>query len=268
MKQFTVIGGGTMGSAFAAALLANNVAGAESIVICEAVPARRTHLQEHHGVHVTDDPVHAAQEAPVIVLAVKPQDFPAVAERLQGMVEPEQLVVSIMAGVPMARLRDDLGHRSVVRVMPNTPAQVSEGMLVWTAAAEVTPEQRGAVQRMLATMGRELYVPNERLIDMATAVSGSGPGFVFLLIEAMIDGAVQIGMPRELAEELVLQTVKGSAAFAQQSDAHVATLRNMVTSPGGTTAAGLLAMEHHGVRVGTMEAVIRAYQRALELGQS
>jgi pyrroline-5-carboxylate reductase len=140
-------------------------------------------------------------------------------------------------------------------------------MLVWTASSEVSAEQRASLQHMLATMGREIYVPNERQVDMATAVSGSGPGFVFLLIEAMIEGGVQIGLARELAEELVLQTVKGSAAFAQESDEHVAALRNMVTSPGGTTAAGLLAMENHGVRMGTMDAIIQAYRRAIELGQ-
>ncbi|HJN91121.1 MAG TPA: pyrroline-5-carboxylate reductase [Dehalococcoidia bacterium] len=267
MKQFSVVGGGTMGSTIVAALLANEIATPAGVVICEAVAARRSHLEQEFGVAVTDDPALAASEAPVVFIAVKPQDFPTVAAKLQGLIRPEQLIVSIMAGITVEALRAGLGHRSVVRVMPNTPAQIAQGMLVWTASSEVSDEQRAELQRMLATMGREIYVPSERQIDMATAVSGSGPGFVFLLIEAMIEGGVQIGLPRELAEELVLQTVRGSAAFAQESDEHVAALRNMVTSPGGTTAAGLLAMENHGVRMGTMDAIIQAYRRATELGQ-
>lgn len=267
MKEFSVIGGGTMGSTIVAALLANEITTPDAVVICEAVSSRRAHLETEFGVTLTDDPVEAAAEAPVIFVAVKPQDFPSVATKLQGLIRPEQLIVSIMAGVTIDTLRDGLGHRGVVRVMPNTPAQIAEGMLVWTASSEVSAEQRADLQRMLATMGREIYVPNERQVDMATAVSGSGPGFVFLVIEAMIEGGVQIGLDRELAEELVLQTVKGSAAFAQESDEHVAALRNMVTSPGGTTAAGLLAMENHGVRMGTMDAIIQAYRRAIELGQ-
>ncbi len=267
MKQFSVIGGGTMGSTILAAILANKIAPPEALVVCEAVAARRAYLEAEFACAVTDDAAHAAAEAPIVFIAVKPQDFPAVADKLQGLILPEQLVVSIMAGVTIDSLRDGLGHRSVVRVMPNTPAQIAEGMLVWTAAEEVSDEQRATVQQMLATMGREIYVPSERQVDMATAVSGSGPGFVFLFIEAMIEGGVQIGLSRELAEELVLQTVKGSAAFAQDSDEHVAALRNMVTSPGGTTAAGLLAMEKNGVRIGTMDAIIQAYRRATELGQ-
>ena len=267
MKQFGVIGGGTMGGTFVAALLANEIATPDAVAVCEVVESRRDWLRDEYGVQVTDDAAVAAKDAPVVFMAVKPQDFPAAAKPLQGLIGPEQLVVSIMAGITIDSLRDGLGHRAVVRVMPNTPAQIGEGMLVWTASEEVSAEQRSAVQRMLATMGHELYVPAERQIDMATAVSGSGPGFVYLVIESMIDGAVQIGLSRELAEELVLQTVKGSAQFAQESDSHVAALRNMVTSPGGTTAAGLRAMERHGVRTGTIEAIVEAYRRAQELGQ-
>ena len=267
MKQFGVIGGGTMGGTFVAALLTTKIASPDAITVCEIVESRRDWLRDEFAVRVTDDAAEAAKDAPLVLMAVKPQDFAAVAKPLQGLIRPEQLVVSIMAGVTMDSLRDGLGHRSVVRVMPNTPAQIGQGMLVWTASEEVSAEQRSAVQRLLATMGRELYLPLERQIDMATAVSGSGPGFIYLVIEAMIDGAVQIGLSRELAEELVLQTVKGSAQFAQESDAHVAALRNMVTSPGGTTAAGLRAMERHGTRTGTIEAIIEAYRRAQELGQ-
>ena len=267
MKQFGVIGGGTMGGTFVAALLVNEIATPDAISVCEVVESRRHWLSGEYGVQVTDDPALAAKDAPVVFIAVKPQDFGTAAEPLQGLIRPEQLVVSIMAGITIDKLCDSLGHHVVVRVMPNTPAQIGEGMLVWTASDKVSTEQRGAVQRILATMGHELYVPSERQIDMATAVSGSGPGFVYLMIESMIDGAVQIGLSREMAQEMVLQTVKGSAQFAQESDTHIAELRNMVTSPGGTTAAGLRAMEQHAARTGTIEAIVEAYRRAQELGQ-
>ena len=267
-KAFCVIGGGTMGQTFSRALISNGLATPDAITICEISAPRREVLESELGVRVTADPVEAAQGAPVVFMAVKPQDFPSVGSVLQGMILPEQLVVSIMAGVPIHTLRDHLGHRAVVRAMPNTPAQIGQGVTAWTVPPEVSDEQRRGVAAMLATLGREIYVPDERHIDMATAVSGSGPGFVFLILEAMIDGAVQIGMRRELAAELVYQTALGSAAYAQKSGLHPAVLRDMVTSPGGTTAEGLRAMEQHGVRAGTMEAIISAYRRTRELGEA
>ncbi|MEE9277527.1 MAG: pyrroline-5-carboxylate reductase [Dehalococcoidia bacterium] len=266
-KAFCIIGGGTMGMTLSRALIASQLAAPDAITVCEIDAKRRATLQEAVGVQVTGCAADAAAAAPIVLLAVKPQDFPAVGKALQGLIRPEQLVVSIMAGVAIATVRDHLGHRAVVRAMPNTPAQIRQGLTVWTASAEVSETQRSAVQRMLASMGREIYVPEERHIDMATAVSGSGPGFFFLLLEAMIDGAVQIGMRRETAMEMVYQTALGSAAFAQQSGLHPAVLRDMVTSPGGTTAEGLWAMEEHGVRAGVISAITAAYRRTQELGQ-
>ena len=266
-KQFAIIGGGTMGEAFTRALLANNLASASAICVCEINASRRQQLQDQLGVQGTDSASVAAESAPVVVLAVKPQDFATVGGALQGLVLPDQLVLSIMAGVSISTLRDTLGHRALVRAMPNTPAQIGQGYTVWTASAEVTEAQQALVRRMLATMGTEVLVPDERHVDMATAVSGSGPGFFFLFLEAMIDGAVQIGLRRELATEMVYQTALGSAALARQSGEHPAALRDMVTSPGGTTAEGLLAMERQGVRAGTIEAILAAYRRAQALGQ-
>ena len=265
---FCVIGGGTMGATFSRALLSNDLATPDTITICEVAAPRREALADELGVRVTGDPVEAVRGAAVVFMAVKPQDFPSVGGVLQGLILPEQLIVSIMAGVPIRTLRDHLGHRAVVRAMPNTPAQIGQGITAWTAPPEVSDDQRRRVAAMLGTLGREIYVPDERHIDMATAVSGSGPGFVFLMLEAMIDGAVQIGMRRELAAELVYQTVLGSAAYAQNSGLHPAVLRDMVTSPGGTTAEGLRAMEQNGVRAGTMEAIIAAYRRTRELGEA
>ncbi len=267
-KAFCVIGGGVMGQTITRSLIGSGLAAAPAITVCEVAAPRRQSLEADLGVAATGDAVAAADGAPVVVLAVKPQDFPAVGGALQGFILPEQLVLSIMAGVTMQTLRDRLGHRAVVRAMPNTPAQIGQGLTAWTASAEVTESQRALVGQMLATLGRAIPVQDERHIDMATAVSGSGPGFFFLILEALIDGAVQIGMRRELATELVYQTALGSAAFAQESGLHPAVLRDMVTSPGGTTAEGLRAMEEKGVRAGTMEAIIAAYRRTRELGEA
>ena len=267
-KAFCVVGGGVMGQTICRSLIGGGLAAAGAIAVCEVAAPRRETLQRDLGVAATGDAVAAADGAPVVVLAVKPQDFPAVGGALQGLILPEQLVVSIMAGVTMRTLRERLGHRAVVRAMPNTPAQIGQGLTAWTPSPEVTEAQRELVGRMLDTLGRAILVPDERHIDMATAVSGSGPGFFFLFLESLIDGAVQIGMRRETATELVYQTALGSAAFAQESGLHPAVLRDMVTSPGGTTSEGLRAMEEKGVRAGTMEAIIAAYRRTRELGEA
>ena len=267
-KAFAIIGGGTMGETFTRALVVNKLAAPAAITVCDTSETRRNTLQTKLGVQVTADAEAAAAEAPLVFMAVKPQDFAEVSGSLQGLILPDQLVLSIMAGVPIRTLRDHLGHRAVVRAMPNTPAQIGQGLTVWTAPEEVSAAQRTQVGQLLATLGQEIYVPDERHIDMATAVSGSGPGFVFLILEALVDGAVQIGMRRELAAELVYQTVLGSTLYAKESGLHPAVLRDMVTSPGGTTAEGLRALEQQGVRAGTMEAVIAAYRRTRELGES
>lgn len=266
-KAYCIIGGGVMGEAIGRSLISTATAPASAIIICDIDAKRRSYLKSELGVTVTGEHAEASQAAPVVVLSVKPQDFRAISNSLQGRILPEQLVLSIMAGVSVGTLRNQLGHRALARVMPNTPAQIGKGMAVWTATPEVNDEQRAVVRRILQALGTELYVPDERYIDMATAVSGSGPGFLFLILEAMIDGAVQIGMRRELAAEIVYQTALGSAAFAQQSKLHTAVLRDQVTSPGGTTAEGLRALEQQGVRAGIIEAIVAAYERTLELGQ-
>ena len=266
-KGYCIIGGGVMGEAIGRSLISTGTAPASAITICEIDSKRRSSLARDLGVSVTGEHAEASQAALVVVLAIKPQDFQIIGNSLQGQILPEQLVLSIMAGVSIGTLRNQLGHRALVRVMPNTPAQIGKGMAVWTATPEVNDEQRATVRHILQMLGIELYVPDERYIDMATAVSGSGPGFFFLILEAMIDGAVQIGMRRELAAEMVYQTALGSAAFAQQSKLHTAVLRDQVTSPGGTTAEGLRAMEQRGVRAGIIEAIVAAYERTLELGQ-
>ncbi|MDH5201593.1 MAG: pyrroline-5-carboxylate reductase [Candidatus Bathyarchaeota archaeon] len=246
--RLAFIGGGFMGEAMISAVLRGNVAAPDALSVGEVSEERRRHLQSRYGVGVSADNAEAARGADIVVLAVKPQEFAAVARGLRDHLGSEQTVASIMAGVRIDAIREALGHRALVRVMPNTAALVGEAMSLWTATEEVDTDRREQVRRILAAMGKEMYVTDEKYLDIATAVSGSGPGFVFLLLEAFIDGAVHIGLRREAATETVLQTVLGSVRMAQETGKHPAELRNMVTSPGGTTAEGLRVLEEAGVR--------------------
>jgi pyrroline-5-carboxylate reductase len=176
-------------------------------------------------------------------------------------------VFSIVAGMPLGTIRAGLQHGAVVRVMPNTPAQIQEGMSVWIAAPAVTEAQRSQARSILQTMGLEMYVVHEDALDMATAVSGTGPTYVFMLMEALVDAAVHLGFSRSEAKTIVLQTVIGSAKFAQQSDRHLAELRNMVTSPGGTSAEAIYQLEKGGMRTVLSKAVWAAYQKSRFLGE-
>ena len=185
---------------------------------------------------------------------------------LGGQLKPTQLVLSIIAGARINTLSQGLKHGCIVRVMPNTPAQIGEGISVWTATAEVTEQQRGWARAILRAMGREIYVDDENYIDMATAVSGSGPAYFFLVIESLVDAAVGIGLPREMAQELVVQTMLGSGHFIQKSGKEPAELRRMVTSPGGTTAEALLHLEKGKFSQLIIEAVRAAYNKAKKLG--
>lgn len=261
--KVAIIGGGVMGEAILSATLDAGLLSAGDVTVCELVEGRRATLAAAYGVAVTADAGACLAQAEVAILSIKPQDLHSVRGTLPG----DALLISIMAGVRIATLQKELGHGRVVRVMPNTPVSVKAGMSVWTATAAVTPAQRALAQSLLSAIGREIYVDDEKKIDMATAVSGSGPGYVFLFIEAMIDGAVSIGLTRSQATEMVLQTVYGSARYAQDSGKPAAELRGMVTSPAGTTAAGLFELEKASVRAAIIESIKAAHRRAIELGE-
>ena len=264
--KLAFIGGGVMGEAIIAGVLGKGLAQPSDVAVCEIVPPRRDYLSQTHGVTVTESALEAAVRADVVVLAVKPQEFADTAKGLAGALKPGQTVMSIMAGVTISGIQAALGHQAVVRAIPNTPAQISEGMTVWTATPAVTEASREAVRGVLAVLGQEIYVADEKYVDMATAVSSSGPAYVFLVIEAMIDAAVHIGLRREMATAMVIQTVLGSARYAQATGKHPADLRNQVTSPGGTTTEGLRVLENAGLRAAFMEAIAAAYDKARLLG--
>jgi len=266
-SNIVFIGGGVMAEAFIRGILARGLAGPERITVSEPLPPRREYLTANLGVRVIDDNAAAARLADIIVLAVKPQAAAAALAPLNGALSPSALVISIMAGVRLATIERLVGSPAIVRAMPNTPAQIGEGVSAWTSTAAVSELQTEQARALLSALGEEIQVANEDYVDMATALSGSGPAYVFLFIEALIDAGVQIGLPRPVAERMANQTVRGSALFAQRAGQHPAILRNMVTSPGGTTAAGLFALERGGLRAALTDAVLAAYQRAQTLGR-
>lgn len=265
--RIAFIGGGTMGEAMIHALLRTGQVTADQITASDVLPERLEELRARYGVHVTTDNAEAASEADIVILAVKPQTLPDVMAGLRGRIRPTALVFSIVAGMPIATISKGLEHAAIVRTMPNTPAQIGEGMTVWTASPSVTDVQRAQAQAIMKAMGLELYVAHEDALNMATAVSGTGPTYVFLLMEALVDAAVHLGFSRREALLLVTQTVLGSAKFAAQSTRHLAELRNMVTSPGGTSAEAIYQLEKGGLRTVLSKAVWAAYKKSRLLGQ-
>ena len=267
MPQIAFIGGGVMAEAMITAIIENSVARPDEIVVGEIDAERRAALSEKHGVRAVPDNADAVMSADsggLNIVALKPQHIEALSVlRTSNPVSGPFL--SIAAGVRIERLRELTGCDQIIRVMPNTPAQIGHGMSVWMATPDVSEPQRDLARQILGAMGRELEVHDERYIDMATALSGSGPGYVFLFLEAMIDAGVHIGLPRDQAELLARQTLFGSAALADQSGTHPAELRNMVTSPGGTTAEGIAALEDGGLRAAVTQAVIAAYEKSRQL---
>src|SRR5829696_8685945 len=265
-KKIAFIGPGVMAEAMIAGLLRKKLATSESIVASGPREERGMELHKKYGIEMTMDNASAISQADVVVLSVKPQRLSEVMKGLKG-IHSEALVLSIVAGASIKKISTGLKHKSVVRSMPNTPGQIGEGITVWTSSKEVTEEQQEMARAILGALGEEVFVEDESYLDMATALSGSGPSYVFLFTEALIDAGVHMGFPRRIAEQLVLQTIKGSASFYEQAARHPATLRNQVTSPGGTSAEALYYLEKAGFRTAISRAIWAAYQRSLELGK-
>jgi pyrroline-5-carboxylate reductase len=265
--QITFIGGGVMAEAIIHGILDRGLVEAGDIVASDISTERQSYLKERYSIVTTSDNCSAVQNAEVIVLAVKPVSLPDAMKGLKGCLKPEQLVLSIIAGVTVDKICQGLDHRKVIRAMPNMPAQIGEGITMWTSTGEVKEEDRNKARSILGALGKVVFAQDEKYVDMATAVSGSGPAYVFTIIESLIDAAVHIGLPHDLAQELVLQTLSGSTHLAQKSGKHPAELRNLVTSPGGTTAQGLLQLEEGGLRALLARAVIAGYEKSKTLGK-
>jgi len=264
--KIAFIGGGNMGEAMLSAILDKELATAEAITVSDVSMPRRDYLKQNYSVAVTGNNHEAIIGKDVVIVAVKPQNLAEMMTGLKGLLTPEQLVLSIVAGATLKSLCDGLLHGPVVRAMPNTPAQIGEGMSVWTATDKVSTRQKEQASAVLGAMGHQIAVEDEDRIDMATAVSGSGPAYLFFFVEALIDAAVNVGFSREMAYDLVLTTVLGAGHLLQKSDHAPAELRRMVTSPGGTTAAAISRLEEGGFAELLRDAVDAAYRKAKELG--
>ncbi|MEY2847174.1 MAG: hypothetical protein RL076_2720 [Chloroflexota bacterium] len=261
-----MIGAGMMGEAMIGGLIANGIPAA-NITASEPRPDRRAAMHAQYGITMVPGNREAVANADVVVFAIKPQLIGVVLPELKGHIPASALVLSIMAGITIATLRDGLAHAAVVRAMPNTPAMIGAGISGWTAAPVVSDTQKAAAQQVLSSFGQAVYVDDEYYINHVTAVSGSGPAYLFLILEAMIDAGVSIGLPRPLAKQLAEQNLLGSLQYALKSGKHPAELRNDVTSPAGTTAAGLNAMEKGGLRTAITDGIRAAFERSVELGK-
>jgi pyrroline-5-carboxylate reductase len=261
------IGSGTMAEAMIKGILNKGLTDPRRITASGPRPERGWELEKRYGVKGTTDNKEAAQAGDIVVLSIKPQVLPLVLDELHGLIRPHQLIFSIVAGARIETTAQGLQHPSIVRVMPNTPAQIGEGMSVWTATREVTEEQRAQARAILQALGKEIYVEDEDALDMATALSGTGPTYVFLTMEALVDAGVHLGFSRRVARKLVIQTVLGSALFARESGRHLAELRNMVTSPGGTSAEAIYQLEKGALRTIISKGVWAAYQKSRLLGE-
>jgi pyrroline-5-carboxylate reductase len=261
------IGSGMMAEAMIKGLIGQRLLPPQNIIASGPRPERGAELAERYGIRVTEDNLEA-RDRDVVVLSVKPQILGEVLEELccDSIIKPDALVLSIVAGATIESIANGLNHQAIVRVMPNTPAQIGMGMSVWTATPETDEAQRKQAQAMLAALGEELYVDHEDYLDMATALSGTGPAYVFLVMESLIDAGVHMGFSRRVSEQLVLQTMRGSLEFARASRRHPVELRNMVTSPGGTSAEALYQLEKGGLRTVISKAVWAAYQKSKYLG--
>jgi pyrroline-5-carboxylate reductase len=269
-KRIAFIGPGVMAEAMIGGLIKNGLATPDVLAAAGPTVERLAYLHERFMVKTSTDNSHAARQADVVVLSVKPQRLDKVLIGLRGSIPAQALVLSIVAGASIDKISRGLAHSIIVRSMPNTPAQIGEGITVWTASERVSAEQREISRWILGAFGEEIYVEDENYLDMATALSGTGPAYVFLFMEAMVDAGVHLGFPRRIAERLVAQTVRGSVDFYRQHEDHIhlARLRNQVTSPGGTTAAALYFLEKAGFRTAVSRAIWAAYERSRELGRT
>jgi pyrroline-5-carboxylate reductase len=266
--RVAIVGAGVMAEAMIAGLLADRAVSSDHLVASHPRRDRREVLAERHAIAVVTKNAEAVRGADIVVLAVKPQMLARVMRDVGPALTDGQVVLSIVAGATLRTLTVGLDHPAVVRAMPNTPSQIRRGIAVWTASSACTSAQRELARRVLRAIGHEKEVADEAFVAMATALSGTGPTYLFAVMEALVDAGVHMGFPRELAHDLVVETLIGSAEYAAASDLHPAQLRNLVTSPGGTSAAAIYELEKGRLRTVFSDAVWAAYRRTLELGEA
>jgi pyrroline-5-carboxylate reductase len=266
-QTFAFIGSGVMAEAMIKGLVTSASVPAQQIVASGPRQERGDELQAKYGIRTTTDNLAAIDRAQSVVVSVKPQRLHSVMEQLADRIAPDALVLSIVAGARIEAITSVLKHQHIARAMPNTPAQIGLGMTVWTCPEALSQLHRDQAQAVFGSFGEEVYVNDERYLDMATALSGTGPAYVFIFMEAMVDAGVHMGFSRRVAEQLVYQTVRGSVEYARQAGRHLATLRNQVTSPGGTSAEALYQIEKGGLRTVMSRSIWAAYQKSRKLGR-
>jgi pyrroline-5-carboxylate reductase len=264
-RRWGFIGAGKMATALARGMLRAGIASAESICASDPLVSARELFRRETGIAALESNADVVRRSDVLVLAVKPQSMRSVLAELRPAVTSEHLVISIAAGITIASIVEGLGPEvRVVRVMPNTPALVGEGASAYALGPRVRPDDEAVVKALLGSVGHTAVVV-ESLLDAVTGLSGSGPAFVYLIIEALTDGGVRAGLPREVATLLATQTVLGAARMVRETGQHPGVLKDQVASPGGTTIAGLHALETGGVRGALIDAVLAATRRSSEL---
>jgi pyrroline-5-carboxylate reductase len=271
-KKLGFIGGGNMAEAMVKGLISAGFVEPKSIFVSDVVPERLEFLHSEYKVKTTSDNRELVEKSDILILAVKPQVIKKVIENVRDLIDAKKLLVSVAAGVPIATILAVLKagqHRkyNVVRTMPNTPALVQEGVTAIAAGKEVSKVDIQIAHRLFEAVGKTVDV-DEVLLDAVTGLSGSGPAYIFMIIEALSDAGVKMGLSRDVANILTIQTVLGSAKLAWESHKHPGELKDMVTSPGGTTISGLHTLEAGGLRTTLMDAVEAATKRSIELGRN
>lgn len=266
------VGCGVMAESMIAGLLRKKLVAPGQVAATHPRANRREELAAKYGIQTYADNAEAVEnmreaENSIVALCVKPQRLDGVLRELKSVVAPDQTIVSIVAGAKIQRLSEALANQKVVRAMPNTPSQIGAGITAWTCTETVGEFERAQIRRLLTALGKEIFVETENMIDMATSLSATGPTYIFMVMEALTDAGVHLGFSRETAKELVQETILGSVKFAMESHKHPAELRNMVTSPGGTSAEAIYQMEKGGLRTVLSKAVYAAYQKAVALGR-
>ncbi|HEY6121072.1 MAG TPA: pyrroline-5-carboxylate reductase [Pyrinomonadaceae bacterium] len=276
--KLSFVGCGVMAESIIAGLLRKGLVVPDQITGSHPRPGRREELKSRYDIQVVESNRAAAEittatveyDKPlksIVLLTVKPQRLNVVLGELKGVLKEDQLLLSIVAGARLETIAKEVGHAAIVRAMPNTPAQIGQGMTTWIATPQVSEQMQMKIRALLGALGEEMSVETENMIDMATALSATGPTYVFMVMEALVDAGVHMGFSRHVAQELVLQTMFGSIIFARESAKHPAELRNMVTSPGGTSAEAIYQMEKGSLRTVLSKAVWAAFQRAVALGR-
>ncbi len=266
-KRLAFLGAGNMGSALIQGIIGNKLVAAVDIWVTDVEQQRLQYLSDNYGINIASNNQAAVSQADVIVLAVKPQQLGSLLDEIASAVDDSKLIISIAAGITLSYLQSHLGDTTrIIRVMPNMPALVGAGMTALCVGSAAQPDDLRLAEDVFRCVG-EVSIVKENLMDAVTGLSGSGPAYIMVVIEALADAGVKLGLPRDTALKLTTQTVLGAAQLLKEKGVHPAQLRDMVASPGGTTIAGLFALDQGGLRAALIEAVEAATRRSKELGQ-